>query len=313
MICEHPSCQADEDILFYCRYCGGSFCERHRDAYAHNCSPKTQQDQGVPQGQATPEQRAEDFLRQFAYNVSQAAQRTEASPSQPVSFPDEKSKKKFIEERLVSSGQLFSLGNEFFDIVFGFSLIVLVFGFFQFITRGEWWGFLIAGILVGTAFVPHEMAHKVVAIRKGQFARYILWVRGLLFTLLTLIIGIGLIVPGFVAIVPMSRQMNKKDLGLVAFAGPAINAIIGAVSMALGLLVHYGVFALAPIFAEPNIFILITQFNALIALFNCIPVWQLDGAKILKWNKIAFFGLVAINVALIVPAFILNPTFLSFS
>ena len=312
MKCEHPSCQADEDILFYCRYCGGSFCERHRDAHAHNCSPKTQQNQGVPPNQATPEQKAEDFLRQFAYSVSQAAKRT-APPSQPVSFPDEKSKKKFIEERLVSSGQLFSLGNEFFDIVFGFSLIVLVFGFYQFITRGSWWGFLIAGILVGTAFVPHEMAHKVVAIRKGQFARYILWVRGLLFTMLTLIIGIGLIVPGFVAIVPMSRQMNKKDLGLVAFAGPAINAIIGAVSMVLGLLVHYGVFVLSPLFTQPNIFILITQFNALIALFNCIPVWQLDGAKILKWNKVAFFVLVAINVALIVPAFILNPTFLSFS
>jgi Zn-dependent protease len=111
----------------------------------------------------------------------------------------------------------------------------------------------------------------------------------------------------------MSRQMNKKDLGLVAFAGPAINAIIGAVSMILGLLVHFGVFVLAPIFAQPNIFILVTQFNALIALFNCIPVWQLDGAKILKWNKLAFFVLVAINIALIIPAFILNPTFLSFS
>ena len=132
-----------------------------------------------------------------------------------------------------------------------------------------------------------------------------------MFTLLTMVIGIGLIVPGFVAIVPMKRQMDKKDLGLVAFAGPATNAIIGTIALIFGLLSHYSVLILPPLLASPNIFILVAQFNGLIALFNCIPVWQLDGKKILNWNKVAFFALVAVNLALVIPAFIINPSFLS--
>ena len=132
-----------------------------------------------------------------------------------------------------------------------------------------------------------------------------------MFTLLTMVIGIGLIVPGFVAIVPMSRQMDKRDLGLVAFAGPFTNAIIGFVSLIFGFLTHFGAIALPPLLASPNIFILVAQFNGLIALFNCIPVWQLDGKKILNWNKVAYFALIAANLALVIPAFIINPSFLS--
>jgi Zn-dependent protease len=289
----------------------------------HNCPGQVAQpQQGAPPGQAN----AEEFMRRIAYGVAQAAQhaaRQQAQAQQPMHFPDEKSKKEFIEKRLTSSRELFSLGNEILDILVGFALIVLVFGFFQFLTPEEgvskWWGFAIAAILVGTAFLPHELAHKFVAIRKGQFARYILWVRGMLFTLLTLVLGIGLIVPGFVAIVPMSRQMNKKDLGLVAFAGPAINAVIGTVSLILGFLTYSGYeitalvgpLAMYGLWGNPNIFILVAQFNGLIALFNCIPLWQLDGKKILNWNKAAYFILIAINLAIVIPTFILNPGFLA--
>ncbi|MHA1199026.1 MAG: AN1-type zinc finger domain-containing protein [Candidatus Heimdallarchaeaceae archaeon] len=328
MKCEHPQCNTEADILFYCRFCRGSFCQQHRDANRHSCQSlrqPQQSTQGTQQGSPQGQVRAEDVVRKIAYGVAQAAQKAsqqQAQAQQPMHFPDEKSKKDFIAKRLTSSGEMFSLGNEILDILAGFAMIVLVFGFFQFIRAEEgtnkWWGFAIAAILVGTAFLPHELAHKFVAIKKGQFARYILWVRGMLFTLLTLVLGIGLIVPGFVAIVPMSRQMDKRDLGLVAFAGPAINAVIGGISLIIGLLTYSGYavefvgpLAMIGLFGKPNIFILVAQFNGLIALFNCIPIWQLDGKKILNWNKVAFFILVAINLAIIIPTFILNPNFLS--
>jgi len=328
MKCEHPQCDTEADILFYCRYCRGSFCQKHRDANMHNCpgqAPYSKQSptQGTSQGQTQGQPRAEDVMRTIAYGFAQAAQQAakrQQAAQQPIHFADEKNQKKFIEKRLTSSGELFSLGNEILDILFGFALIVLVFGFFQFITSetNKGWGFAIAAILVGTAFLPHELGHKFVAIRKGQFARYILWVRGLLFTLLTLIIGIGMIVPGFVAIVPMKRQMDKKDLGLVAFAGPITNVVIGSISLIFGFLTYSGYavdlvgpLAMYGLFGIPNIFILIAQFNALVALFNCIPIWQLDGKKILQWNKLVYFILVAANIAIVIPTFILNPGFLA--
>jgi Zn-dependent protease len=290
----------------------------------HNCPGQVPHpQQGTTQGATQNQARAEDVMRRIAYGVAQAAQQAaqrQQAAQQPMHFPDEKSKKEFIEKRLTSSGELFSLGNEILDILFGFALIVLVFGFFQYITSdtNRWWGFAIAAILVGTAFLPHELAHKFVAINKGQFARYILWVRGLLFTLLTLVIGIGLIVPGFVSIVPLKRQMDKKDLGMVALAGPATNAIIGSISLIIGFLTYSGYaanlvgpLAMIGLWGIPNIFILVAQFNGLIALFNCIPLWQLDGKKILSWNKVVYFILVAINIAIVVPTFILNPGFLA--
>ena len=309
MKCEYPNCGAEEDILFYCRYCKGSFCQKHRDPDAHKCPTLNQYRQQQP-GVTN-----EEILRQMAYNAMKMAQQTVASQQQryqdPYAQADEETRKKLIEQRLRQSNGLLSLGSEVIDILVGFSLIVLVFGFSQLIFRQNWWGFLISAILVATAFLPHEMAHKIVAIRRGQFARYILWTRGILYTFLTLILGIGLIVPGFVAIVPLKRQMDKKDLGMVALAGPAINAVIGIVSLIIGLLTHFSILPFTGLLAGVNVFILVAQFNALIALFNCIPVWQLDGAKILKWDWKVFAAIVAINVAIVVPSFILNPGFLA--
>jgi Zn-dependent protease len=105
--------------------------------------------------------------------------------------------------------------------------------------------------------------------------------------------------------------MDKKDLGMVALAGPAINAVIGAISLVIGLLTDasFGIIPFIGLFATPNIFIQVAQFNALIALFNCLPVWQLDGAKILKWDWKVFAIVVVINVAIVIPSFILNPGF----
>jgi len=301
MKCEYPGCDADEPLLFVCKYCGHSFCERHRLPEAHNC-PSLRNPNAVPQYIYAPKYQPPN---------SQYVPPTSFTPEQFVQqFLDEKTKKELIERKLFSSGELFSLGNEILDLILGFSIIVIVFGFYQVIVDHNWWGFLTAVLLVGTAFVPHELAHKFVAIRKGQFARYVLWVKGMMLTLLTLFIGIGLIVPGFVAIIPLSRRMNKKDMGLVSFAGPATNTVIGAFTLIFALLTHFAIIPFGGPLSSPNIFFQITQFNGLIALFNCIPVWQLDGAKIIKWNKWVFFGLIVLNVALIVPSFIYNPTVL---
>ena len=308
MRCEYPNCGAQEDLLFYCRYCRGSFCQKHRDPEAHRCPAVRVQAQQPYAATGTPSN--EEVVRQMAQNAMKMAQQAmgqQQRQQDPYAYADEETRKKLIEQRLKQSKGLLSFGSELVDILIGFTLIVLVFGFSRLIFLDDWWGFLISAILITTAFLPHEMAHKVVAQRRGQFARYILWTRGIIYTLFTMIIGIGLIVPGFVAIVPLNRQMNKKDLGMVALAGPAINAVIGAISLIIGLLTSFGIIPFAGIFANPNIFIQIAQFNALIALFNCLPVWQLDGAKILKWDWKVFATIVIINVAIVIPSFILNP------
>ena len=111
MKCEHPSCSADEDILFYCRFCRGSFCENHRDPHTHNCKSMYPggQSQSQDSSQSQPSHTPADVIRQFAHQVSQAAQQTAAAQQTPMTFKDEKSRRKFVEKRLLSSGELFSI------------------------------------------------------------------------------------------------------------------------------------------------------------------------------------------------------------
>ena len=93
MKCEHPDCGIEAEILFYCRYCGGSFCVNHRDSNAHNFSQQQRREQ------ATTGTSPEEAVRQFAYRVAQAAQQAQAQPQHtPITFASEKEQKKFIEK-----------------------------------------------------------------------------------------------------------------------------------------------------------------------------------------------------------------------
>lgn len=310
MKCEYPGCDADEPLLFYCKYCKRSFCEKHRAPENHNCSVYYGSTQ--PTSQPTTQTDVENFIYSVIRAAQESAQTHAAQQRAAYTHLDLEERKKLIERRLLSSGELFSLGNEVLDIIFGFSLILLVFGFYRLFFLHDWQGFIIAGIVVATAFIPHELAHKFVAIRRGQYARYVLWVRGMLWTLITLLIGIGLIVPGFVAIVPLERRMNKKDTGVVSLAGPLSNIIIGTVSLLLAILIKYSIIPLTGFVVDTEIFFIVAQFNALIAAFNCLPVWQLDGLKILKWNKWIYITLIATIVVILIPTFALASSNLMF-
>ncbi len=299
MKCQYPNCGRDEDILFYCNNCKGSFCNAHRAPSAHHCTRQYV----TPSTQTPPHQQssagANDLFRAVMHQMIQGGETAGQRQQSPYQRLTDVQRRKIIESRLKASPELFSLGNEPLDLMFGFSLIVLVFGFFQFMRNQSMEGFIIAAILVGTAFLPHELAHKYVAIKKGQFARYILWVRGLMFTFLTLIIGIVLIVPGFVAIVPIKEKLNKKDLGLVAFAGPISNVIIGSLALSFVVILQIGFFSISGFFGNMDLYLKIGLFNGLVGAFNCIPVWQLDGKKILNWSKPIYFVLIA-GLALII-------------
>src|SRR3989304_811712 len=50
------------------------------------------------------------------------------------------------------------------------------------------------------SFLPHELAHKFVAIKLGAVAIYKIFVSGLLFSLLTIVLPIKFIAPGAVVI-----------------------------------------------------------------------------------------------------------------
>jgi len=130
-------------------------------------------------------------------------------------------------------------------------------------------------VTVGTGFLLHEIAHKVVAIRFGQVAAF-----RANYGMLGLAIASGL--AGFLFAAPGAvyhrGRITARQNGLVAVAGPVTN---------IGLAVLF-----LPLYFGPGIVGEIGRWgllvNVFLAAFNMIPFGPLDGNTVLSWSYSVF-------------------------
>lgn len=134
---------------------------------------------------------------------------------------------------------------------------------------------------VGVAFLLHELAHKVVAVRFGQHAEF-----RADFGMLALAVAGGL--AGFLFAAPGAvhhrGRITPREHGLIALAGPLTNVALAVVSLGVMLTV-------APNVGWRGLFI-----NVLLAGFNMIPFGPLDGATVLKWSKPAYAAAAVVTI-----------------
>jgi Zn-dependent protease len=79
----------------------------------------------------------------------------------------------------------------------------------------------------------------------------------------------------------------------------------------MNIVVAAVLFALVPVIGLVSVFgrnldeilIFVCFINALLAVFNLLPVGPLDGRKVLSWNGLVWAGLMAAAVALVVLRF----------
>lgn len=131
--------------------------------------------------------------------------------------------------------------------------------------------------VVGTGFLFHELAHKLVA------QRYKCWAEFRSFnTMLWLAIGCSLF--GFVFAAPgavmISGTITKDRNGKISLAGPLMNIILAIIFLGLSFVIK-NTLAL-------ELFSYGFMINTWLAIFNLIPVWNLDGKKIWQWSKPAW-------------------------
>jgi Zn-dependent protease len=150
-------------------------------------------------------------------------------------------------------------------------------------------------VAVSTGFLLHEIAHKRVAQGYDCYAEYRMYPMGLMFGLLSAALGFLLALPGAVMI---AGRITMKQNGLISLAGPSMNMLIAVVCMSLAFM-----FSNEPLLLA--LFGMVTYINALLAIFNLLPVPPLDGSKIFQWNFLAYVGVMAAAVALIASYFIL--------
>ncbi|CQH54032.1 M50 family metalloprotease [Halobacterium hubeiense] len=134
---------------------------------------------------------------------------------------------------------------------------------------------------VGVAFLLHELAHKVVAVKFGQHAEF-----RADFGMLALAVAGGL--AGFLFAAPGAvhhrGRITPREHGLIALAGPLTNVALAVLSLGVMLTV-------APNVGWRGLFI-----NVLLAGFNMIPFGPLDGATVLEWSKPAYAAAAVVTI-----------------
>jgi len=230
-------CGKNIDLPFKCPFCGGYFCADHRLPENHGCSELARvRARKPPVNENSYQQKAE----------------SEAAPVYPV---------KFKKNLWTSSTEIIHLAVATFIVMaVGLSMygsgVSWIFMFFRNPFKSLISGFVFAGV-----FICHELAHKWTANHYGLWAEFRLSLMGVAFTLISIASNLLKIVsPGAVMI---SGVANKKILGVIALAGPAISL-------------------------------------TWIAILNMVPFSVLDGAKIMRWNRtvwaVVFVASVALNI-----------------
>ena len=165
--------------------------------------------------------------------------------------------------------------------------------------RGSWYEILAclisATIVVFLTMPIHEYAHGYAATKlgdptprwQGRMSLNPVDHLDYMGALLIYLIGFGYAKPVQVD----SRYFNnpKRDMAIVAFAGPLSNLIVAIVSCFLSNLTVYIFYminvvsntVLIVMFIVVNVFYYIATINISLAVFNLIPIPPLDGSKIL--------------------------------
>lgn len=240
-------CGRETFLPFRCPYCNDQFCTEHRLPENHGC-PKIE----LARAQRTKPAMVYEGGNSYTYRVTYGTPRR----SEGQIYFSPKEIKHLAGATLLVLGIGFSIGL--------FSDIFLMIG---------WVGMAFFAVVLTSSFLTHEIAHKVIAQKKGLWAEFRLTLWGAALTLISVVSPLfKIIAPGAVM---LSGPAKTDEIGKISIAGPIINIAFCAVLLGIAF------------FPNPysRLLLLLALWNGFIALFNLIPMGILDGYKIFHWNK----------------------------
>ncbi len=147
--------------------------------------------------------------------------------------------------------------------------------------------FFISLFTAGLGFLLHELSHKFVAQRYGCVAEFRAFDQMLYLALgLAILVGFIFAAPGAVMI---SGMITRKENGIVSVAGALTNYILGGLFLLLGFIYLF----FCPIASIGS------RIYFWLGIINMIPCGNLDGLKVLQWNRYVWGGMVAVGVFLV--------------
>lgn len=153
--------------------------------------------------------------------------------------------------------------------------------------------FPVVMIGLGLGFVLHELGHKFTSMHYGYWAEFKLWPAGLILALVSSFFGFVFAAPGAVYTYA-GNYLDDKTNGIISIAGPVVNIVLALVFLLIGAAIY------GPAHYDSTmqfIFIVCTlgySTNSYLAVFNLIPIWNLDGSKVLRWNVLVWIVTIAV-------------------
>ena len=152
-------------------------------------------------------------------------------------------------------------------------------------------------IILASTTNPREFIQRVTARRMDMYSQYKIWIPGIILSVFSSLANFVFAAPGYIDFsLKYYERYGKKQtgitvrqMGLVAQSGTFYNLIAGLVFMALSF---NGVF----------IFSAIAKINFYIAFFNLLPIFKLDGVKLIRWKPLLWLSLLIISFGLLIAA-----------
>jgi Zn-dependent protease len=154
---------------------------------------------------------------------------------------------------------------------------------------------ILSMVTVGAGFIFHEMGHKIVAIYFGAYARFQMWVQGLVLMIITALWGFLFAAPGAVYI--YAPKLTKQENGIISLSGPIVNFLIMLVFFSLSIVIPRNLYFSFDLSFLDAVFLggpfevwrFGAYINFILGMFNMLPVFPLDGSKIFGWSKLYWF------------------------
>ena len=150
---------------------------------------------------------------------------------------------------------------------------------------------VVIAVVIGSLW--HELGHKFMAMRYGCQAEFKLWPLGLLIAVVTSFFGFVFASPGSCRI--EGDNLDDEIGGIISVAGPIANMALALIFLLIGVFAY-------PFSVHSNFFNLIYligtvgfSVNSFLAVFNLLPLYTLDGTKVLKWSFKIWFITIAIS------------------
>lgn len=189
--------------------------------------------------------------------------------------------------------------NEIRDLIIAFLVLSVAFAISNVKLDAHRFVSILPIVMVGVALgsLVHELGEKFVATKYGYEAEFKAWPLGLLIALASSFIGMVIALPGSV----FTNDDNRDDEinGRIAIAGPMANMILAVLFIVIAALIF-------PLKTYSDVFTLIYlictvgfSVNSFLATFNLLPLYTLDGTKILKWNAKIWIIIFAISAIML--------------